>query len=104
MTVNLLARVLVAKVEDERRLVSILRSVPIIQGDRNWRCRHWVIDAISALEVDGKAVGTSVLQWEKIQRAGVEFVAKKIAAGRYQGRVDGPRPLFDLLRGEEVVP
>lgn len=103
-TLNLLARVLIAKVEDEKRLFQVLRNVPIIQGDDNWRCRHWVIDAIAALDADGKAVGTSILEWQTIQSAGEEFVRKKLAAGRYEENLSGPRPLFDLLNGKEVVP
>lgn len=101
---NLLARVLVAKVEDEQHLIAVLRSVPIIQDDEHWRCWSWVADAIVALEADGKALGTSVLQWERIQSAGEEFVKKKLDAGRYEKDSSGPRPVFDLLRGREVVP
>ncbi|EEP82877.1 predicted protein [Uncinocarpus reesii 1704] len=37
-TINLLARIVVAKVEDEERLKNILRSVPVVQNDPDWSC------------------------------------------------------------------
>ncbi|EME42134.1 hypothetical protein DOTSEDRAFT_36062 [Dothistroma septosporum NZE10] len=60
-TNSLLARILIAKVEDLTRLTTILRSVPVVQDDPNWRCRTWIATALSVLERDGKAVGTSQL-------------------------------------------
>ena len=61
MTAQLLARILIAKVEDLDRLHAILESVPVIQGDPTWRCRSWIADALEAIAKDGKAVGTSEL-------------------------------------------
>lgn len=34
-TNNLLARILIAKIENEERLVNIFRSIPVIQNDPN---------------------------------------------------------------------
>jgi hypothetical protein len=62
-TVNLLARILIAKIENEERLVEILRSVPVVQDDPNWRCRTWLANALAAIKTDGKAVGTAQLDW-----------------------------------------
>lgn len=30
----------------EDSVTSLLRSVPIVQGDKDWRCRHWAWSAI----------------------------------------------------------
>ena len=65
--VNLLARILIAKVEDTDRLISILDHLPIIQDDPKWRCRSWIASALEAVAKDGKAVGTSELDWTKIE-------------------------------------
>ncbi len=45
-TWNLLARLLVAKIEKPNLIDSTLRSVPIIQGDPAWTCKIWVRNAI----------------------------------------------------------
>lgn len=104
-TNSLLARILIAKVEDLSRRVAILRSVPVVQNDTNWRCRTWIANALSALARDGKAVGTSQLDWEKIEATARQYVAQKAAAGRYQ-RVEDllkPKPTWDMLEDKEVV-
>lgn len=105
-TNNLLARIVIAKVEDQKRLVEILRSTPIVQNDPNWRCRTWVADALLRLAEDGRAVGTSVLEWEKIEAVAREYVARKTATGRYLGAADMamPKPTWDMLEEKEVVP
>ncbi|RVX71708.1 hypothetical protein B0A52_03892 [Exophiala mesophila] len=59
-TNNLLVRILIAKIEDEARLVDILRNTPLVQDGPDWRCRSWIADAMLRIENDGKAVGTAV--------------------------------------------
>jgi hypothetical protein len=105
-TVNLLARILIAKIENEERLVELLRSIPVVQDDPNWRCRTWMANALAALKADGKAVGTAQLDWAKIEKVGREYVAKKAASGRYTIEQDKqqPKPTWDLIEGKEVVP
>jgi len=58
-TNTLLARITIAKVENEQRLVEVFRNARVIQQDPNWRCRTWVVDVLSTIAKDGKAVGTS---------------------------------------------
>ena len=41
-TNNLLARIVIAKIQDETRLVEIIRNTPVIHNDPDWRCRTWV--------------------------------------------------------------
>ena len=66
-TNTLLARIVIAKVEDEQRLISLLRNLPIVNGDPNWRCRSWVGQALMAIAKEGKCVGTSELDWGVIE-------------------------------------
>ncbi|KAF9773223.1 hypothetical protein IL306_008996 [Fusarium sp. DS 682] len=105
-TTRLLARILIAKVEDEKRLVEIIRNTPVVQNDPNWRCRTWVADVLSRIAEDGSAVGTSELDWAKIEPFAREYVANKTAAGRYLDfkTVQLPKPTWDMLQGKEVVP
>lgn len=105
-TNSLLARILIAKVEDEERLVKIFRNTPIVQNDPNWRCRTWVANALELIAKDGKAVGTSQLDWKTIEATAREYVGKKTTSGRYKKVEDltGPKPTYDMLEGVEIVP
>lgn len=105
-TNNLLARILIAKIEDEERLVNIFRSIPVTQNDPNWRCRTWVANALAEILRDGKALGTSELNWQKIEETAREYVSKKTAAGRYQNVADilKPKPTWDMLENKEIIP
>ncbi|KAJ9413274.1 hypothetical protein FOXG_21994 [Fusarium oxysporum f. sp. lycopersici 4287] len=60
-TNNLLARIVIAKIEDEGRLVDIIRNTPVAQNDPNWRYRTWVAQALSQIAQDGMATGTAEL-------------------------------------------
>lgn len=104
-TVNLLARIIIAKVEDEKRLVEIFRGTPVVQNDPSWRCRTWLSGVLSSLEKDDKAVGTSQLDWAKIEVLAREYVAKKTRAGRYLKAEDAllPKPTWDMLEGKETI-
>ncbi|KAH6970446.1 hypothetical protein BKA56DRAFT_636182 [Ilyonectria sp. MPI-CAGE-AT-0026] len=105
-TNSLLARILIAKVEDDKRLVEIFRETPIVQGDPNWRCRTWVSDALTRIENDGRAVGTAQLDWGIIEPLARNYVAEKTAAGRYSGSaaMSLPKPTWDTIEGRETVP
>ncbi|KAF4465939.1 hypothetical protein FALBO_7223 [Fusarium albosuccineum] len=105
-TNNLLARILIAKVEDEDRLIEIIRNTTVVQNDPNWRCRTWVAEALSRIDKDGRAVGTAELDWGRIEAVAREYVANKTAAGRYLNAADMalPKPTWDIIQGKEIVP
>lgn len=103
-SIMLLARVIVAKVTNVERLQAALRSVPVVQGDESWNCVSWVKNALEAVKVDGKAVGTSNLDWEVVRRTAKEYVQGKKDAHRYDGlgNFDMTRaPTYDLLVGRD---
>lgn len=104
-TINLLARIVIAKVEDHSRLVAILRRLPVIQNDPSWRCRSWIGSALEELARDGKAVGTSHLDWAKVEATARQYVADKVAAGRYLRGEDmlPPKPTWDMMESKETV-
>ena len=104
-TNSLLARIVVAKVVDEARLIEILRSTPVVQNDSKWRCRSWVADLLNRLEADGKAVGTAQLDWSEIEPLAREYVTKKKTEGRYT-RAKGMlllKPTWNMFGGRETV-
>lgn len=105
-TVTLLARVTVAKVTDERRLLEILRTTPVVGNDPTWRCRTWVADVLSRLASDGTAVGTAILDWPQIEHLARRYVAEKSSAGRYNKSADieAPKPTWNMLKGKEILP
>jgi phosphoribosylaminoimidazole-succinocarboxamide synthase len=105
-TGTLLIRVMIAKVEDEKRLTYIFRTTPVIQGDPNWYCCTWVADVLSRMAKDGKSVGTAQLDWSKIEAVARNYVAGKSAVGRYDdaNTLLLPRPTWDIIEGREIVP
>ncbi|KAF2264793.1 hypothetical protein CC78DRAFT_553322 [Lojkania enalia] len=95
-TNNLLARILIAKIEDEQRLIALFRRLPVVQGDSNWRCRTWVASALAEIAKDGKCI-------EAFAR---RYVGDKTASGRYRSAADmlKPKPTWDMLENRERVP
>lgn len=105
-TNSLLARILIAKIEDEQRLVALLRQLPVVQGDPSWRCRTWVASALSGIAEDRACVGTAELDWSKIEVTARRYVAGKTAGGRYEHSADmtKPKPTWDMIENKEIVP
>ncbi|PSN60499.1 hypothetical protein BS50DRAFT_593605 [Corynespora cassiicola Philippines] len=105
-TNSLLARILIVKIEDELRLVTLLRELSVVQGDSNWRCRTWIASALAEIAKDGKCVGTAELNWAKIEAFARQYVQEKTASGRYQSVSDlmKPKPTWDMLENKESVP
>lgn len=101
----MLVRILVAKIEDRRRLSSVLRSIPIVQDDPGFDTQAWVASALARIAADGRAVGTADLDWGKIEATARGFVERKTTEGRFlQGDFDSPQPMWDLLANKEVLP
>lgn len=69
----LLVRVMVGNVEDGNRLVEILRGTPTPQGQAGWNCVSWVKDTLERVKVDGRALGTSVIEWETVRRESMGY-------------------------------
>ena len=102
---NMLVRILVAKIEDERRLSSILRSIPITQDDPGFDTQAWVASALARIAEDGRVVGTANLDWTKIEATARGYVDRKNTEGRFlRADFDLPQPMWDLLADREVLP
>jgi hypothetical protein len=105
-TNNLLARILIAKIEDDQRLIALFRGLPVVQGDPNWRCRHWIANGLAKIAKDGKCVGTAELDWQEIEPFARQYVGDKTASGRYRSSADlsKPKPTWNMLENKESVP
>jgi len=103
----LLVRIMVAKVEDNSRLISILRSTPIRQGERGWNCVWWFEEALEKLERDGKALGTSVTEWGKVRDGMMTYCQRKKDEHCFDGKENfdmSKVPMYDLIEQKETVP
>jgi hypothetical protein len=102
----LLVRIMIGKVEDKVRLVSVLRNTPIRQGQPGWNCVIWVKEVLEGLKADGKAMGTSVLEWESVRDEAMKYCQRKQDQHRFdgQGSYDlNKAPTYDLVEGKEMV-
>jgi len=106
LTNMLLVRILIAKVTNMDRLINIVRSIPVQQGVAGWNCVSWVCEALVALEADGKALGTSVVEWTKVRDAAMNFCQRKKDEHRFDGESNfdtSKAPTFDLIENRETV-
>lgn len=102
----LLVRVIVAKVENKDRLVTLLRNTPIRQGQQGWNCVGWVKEALERLKADGKAIGTSNTEWEAVREGTLGYCQRKKGQHRFDGTGDfdvSKVPTYDLVEQKELV-
>lgn len=103
----LLIRVLVAKVAKTGRLITVLRNVPVRQGEPEWNCVAWVKEALQMLKADGKALGTAVIAWDAVRDAAMSYCKRKKDQHRFDGKAEFVTTriaTFDLLGGRETIP
>ncbi|KAI1270275.1 hypothetical protein F5Y18DRAFT_421766 [Xylariaceae sp. FL1019] len=102
-----LVRVVVAKVVDRKRLLAILRGIPVRSDIAGWNCVGWVQEALEALIQDGKCLGTSAKSWTAARDAAMSYVAQKKAAHRFDGQAEWDQRLaatWDMLGDKELIP
>ena len=106
-TQMILVRVMVAKVEHAERLAQLLRQVPVRQGQEGWNCVSWVKEALSDLQKSKKILGTSVMEWQAIRDAAMQFCQLKKDTHRFDGKgnFDASQvATFDLIQKKETIP
>jgi hypothetical protein len=105
-TQMLLIRVLIGKVANGPRTVEILRNTPIRQGEPGWNCVGWVKEALETLKADGKALGTSSLEWSTVRDEAMGYCQRKKDQHRFDGKGNfdmSKAPTYDLLKHREIV-
>ena len=103
----LLVRIMIGKIVDKECLLSILRNTPIRQGQPGWNCVAWVKEALETLKADNKALGTSVLDWNKVRDVSMGYCQRKKDEHRFdgQGNFDMKKPAtYDLLTQKQTIP
>lgn len=110
-TSMILVRVVVGKVKDQQRLVSILKSIEIRANQPGWNCVGWVQEALEVLGKDGKALGTSITDWQTIRDTSLWYIQRKEVEHRFDGRAqpgsfDATKvPTYDMAEKKtEIVP
>lgn len=100
----LFVRVLVGKVEQGDRLKEILRSIPIRQGQPGWNCVGWIKEALEKIKADGRVVGTSVLDWETVDKEAMAY-CQRINIGLTGRGILTPEkaPTYDSIQRKEVM-
>lgn len=102
----LLVRVMIGKLENKERLVHVLRNTPIKQGQPGWNCVASVREVLEGLRADGKALGTSVTEWDRVRDGAMRYCQTK----KYQHRFDGKgnfdittAATYDLIEEKEII-
>lgn len=111
VTVQLLARVTIAKIEDEERVIAAIRRVPVdptkwdgqtCGKEPRWTCRVWLLTALKTIKEDDTTLGTNVLDdIDGIIETTKYFVARQMANRRYDSHAMEPKPVLDMITGEE---
>lgn len=103
----LLVRIMIGKVKERSRLAVILRNTPIRQDQPGWNCVLWIKEALERVKEDGKALGTSVLEWEKVRDGAMKYCQIKREEHRFdsQGNFDMRlAATYDLIEQKETIP
>ena len=102
----LLVRIMIGKVRDKARAIGLLRNTPIKQGQPGWNCVVWVKETLEALKADGKAMGTSILDWKSVRDGAMDYCQRKKDEHRFDGRGSSDSskaPTYDLIEGKETI-
>lgn len=101
-----MARVMLGKVKDTKRLSSILRDIPMRPEVQDWDSVSWVKEGLSEIEKDGKCLGTSVTNWRFVRDAALQVAqndaAWRIEYGEPEGEEGDRIPTFDMLLKKEI--
>lgn len=109
-TAMLLVRILIAKVENAKRLRSILQQTPIRAGQvgyENWNCVEWLREALDRLVRDEKTLGTATTDWTFVRDTAMWYIEKKKSEHRFDGQVQydlSKAATWDALVGQESIP
>ncbi|KAL4796009.1 hypothetical protein BDV19DRAFT_156035 [Aspergillus venezuelensis] len=105
-TSMLLIRITVEKVVDGARLVGILRNIPIRQNQPGWNCVFWLKEALDTIKADGRGLGISVIEWDKVRNQAMGYCQHKTDQHRFDGRGNfdmAKVPTYDLMQRKEVI-
>lgn len=114
-TTMILVRIMIGKIKNRDRLLSILRNTPIRAYEPRpayeiWNCVAWVKEALLLIQRDGEAVGSSVLDWAFVRYTAMWYVkwfTEKMKSDHLNGRgVEYERSnvaTWDLMARQEAT-
>jgi len=97
---------LIGKSSAKTALWILFEKTTIKPGEPGWNCVIWAKEALTALQADGKALGTSNVDWSAVRDAAMWYVEKKKAEHRFDGKGDydsSKAPTWDLLEGRDAI-
>lgn len=102
------ARITIGKITKEHveSVKSILRKVPVTNGDPSWRSRNWIIEAVQALHDSGLiATLVDLADWDTLEKQAKTYAQQKTAACRFRdaGWNILVVPTYDMMASKEVV-
>lgn len=106
-TSMLLVRIMIGKVRSLNRLRSIFQGTPVRPEIHSWNCVEWVKEALMAARQDGRALATSVGEWQEVRDTAMWYVEHKKAAHRFDGTVsyDAAKAVtWNMLARVELIP
>ena len=110
-----LVRVMIGKIIDKERLLSVLRNTPVRAYEPRpahdiYNCAVWVKEALELIQRDGEAMGSSVLDWNYIRDTALWFVKHYVERKKSDRRTerDGGYNInkvatWDMLAGREAA-
>ncbi|KAJ5621593.1 hypothetical protein N7528_006376 [Penicillium herquei] len=102
----LLVRIVIGKVTNRARLLEIMRTNPVQNGQSGWNCISWIRQGLEMLQSDNSALGTSVLDWETVRNEAMDYCQRKRDTHRFDGQGDifdiMKPPTYDLLERREI--
>ncbi|KAL7265865.1 hypothetical protein RUND412_011607 [Rhizina undulata] len=102
-----LTRMLGGKVLKPDTVSTTMKKVPVPQSDPNFTCRIWVSQAMQQLVKDKIIDFPGALNWAKMEKDALPYVAGKEESGRYNGTVPEVNmdkiPTFDFIVQKELV-
>jgi hypothetical protein len=66
----------------------------------------WVKEALDTLKVNSKALGTSVVEWEKVRNKAMNYCQRKKDQHRFDGQGNYNMrkvPTYDLMERKEII-
>ena len=105
----LLVRIQIAKIINTRRLLEVLRTVPVRTEVEGWNCVAWVREALVMLAEDRRCVGRGLLEWYSVRDASMKYARRKAGEHRFDGKANPGEfdmnvvATYDLLEERETI-
>lgn len=104
----ILVRLRLAKINDIKEAVRLLRFVPIRGGSPGWTCLAWVREALETLDWS-RVLNRPLGDWDVLRKTAYDYCVGKMAQHRFDGKHGDTAfdldqvPTLDLMEGKETI-